>query len=296
MPEAADRGPATSRRLADLLAAGADYLQRHGVDDARVACEWLAARLLGCARLDLCRHYDRTLTQPQLDALRRGVKRLAAREPVQYLLGEWEFRNLTLTVDRRALIPRPETEQLVDRVLAAADIWARPAPLILDVGTGTGCIALSLAQERPQGRYIAIDTSADALALARENAERCGLTARVTFRQGRGCGEFEAGCADAIVSNPPYIRRDQIADLAPHIRDHEPRLALDGGTDGLDVIRAIAHDAFMVLRPGGRLFFEIGDDQGPAVRELLERLGFDEVGIQPDYAGTPRFALARQSV
>jgi release factor glutamine methyltransferase len=294
MPEAAGLPTApAARRLGDLLAAGTGYLERHGVAFPRVACELLVARLLACPRLELFRHVDQPLSAARVAALRRGLKRVAMHEPVQYVLGEWDFRGLTLTVDRRALIPRPETEELLDLVLATPDVWAHPSPFILDVGTGTGCIVLSLARERPQGRYVAIDVSAAALALARENAVRTGLAGRVEFREARGCGEFAAGSADAIVSNPPYIRRDALPALAACIRDHEPALALDGGPDGLDVIRAIAHDAAMVLRPNGWLFLEIGDDQGMPVRDLLEDLGFVAVAIRNDCAGRTRFAIAR---
>lgn len=285
--------PSTPHRLNDLLVAGTGYLQRHGVEFPRVACELLAARLLACPRLDLVKNYDRLLPDAHVAALRRGLKRVAAHEPVQYVLGEWDFRQLTLTVDRRALIPRPETEQLLDLALNVPELWMRPEPFIIDVGTGTGCIVLSLARERPQGRYVAIDASADALTLAHINAVRTGLVERVEFREACGCGEFMAGSVDAIVSNPPYIRSDVVPTLDECIRNYEPTLALDGGLDGLVVIRAIVHDAAMVLRPGGWLFLEIGDDQGPSVRELLETLGFVDVAIRNDYADKPRFAIAR---
>jgi len=234
-----------------------------------------------------------------VDAWRRGLKRVADGEPLQYVIGEWDFRRITLTVDRRALIPRPETEQLVDLVLAARELWAssvaagRGLPLIADVGTGSGCIVLSMATERPQARYVAIDASAEALELARVNAARCGVADQVEFRHGSGCGEFPAGSVDAIVANLPYIPEATVAALDKHIREHEPHQALNGGEDGLDVIRTVAHDAVMVLRPGGWLFLEIGDDQGSAVRELLEHLGLIDLAILPDLAGKTRFARAR---
>lgn len=280
------------KSVGELVAAGSAYLARHRVDCPRVACELLASRLLHCQRLELFLRDRETPPEAVVDAWRRGLQRVAAGEPVQYVLGEWEFRRLTLAVDRRALIPRPETEQLVDLVLAAQELWQRPHPLVVDAGTGSGCIVLSLAAERPHGRYAATDTSAEALALARDNAARCGA-AGVEFRQEPGCGAFPAGSVDAVVSNPPYIASGDIPGLARCIREHEPVAALDGGPDGLDAIRAIARDAAMVLRPAGRLFLEIGDDQGPAVRELLERLAFVQVDILPDLAGRTRFALAR---
>ncbi|MEI8241957.1 MAG: peptide chain release factor N(5)-glutamine methyltransferase [bacterium] len=323
--------PATTpppRTIGEFVAAGAAYLARHRVDSPRVACELLACRLFRCARLELFLHYAETPAPRLVEAWRRGLKRVADGEPLQYVLGEWDFRRLTLTVDRRALIPRPETELLVDLVLEAKELWNSPMrtqrspskpesaepplcaqsrsapsvstptssaqhPLILDVGTGSGCIVLSLATERPAARYIAMDASAEALALARENAARCGLADRVAFRQATGCGEFPAGSVDAIVANLPYIPTAAVAVLERHIRDHEPLQALDGGADGLDIVRLVARDAAMVLRPGGGLFLEIGDEQGPAARDLLEHLGFSDIAILPDLAGRTRFARAR---
>jgi release factor glutamine methyltransferase len=152
---------------------------------------------------------------------------------------------------------------------------------------------LSLATERPDARYIAIDASAEALELARANAARCGVAEKVEFRQASGCGEFPAGSVDAIVANLPYIPTAEVATLARHIREHEPKQALDGGPDGLDIVRSVARDAAMVLKPGGWLFLEIGCDQGPATRDLLEGLGLVEVEILPDLAGKTRFARAR---
>ena len=343
----------TPRTIGQLIIAGTAYLERHGVEFPRVACELLACRLIKCPRLELFLHNREIPAVRTVDAWRRGLKRVAGGEPLQYVLGEWDFRHLTLTVDRRALIPRPETEQLVDMVLEAKELWRVPEgwgdppasihregregsrregwpavdggrlgcsasralsvecraskggraeppertahPLIVDVGTGSGCIVLSLASERPQARYVAIDASAEALALARANAARCGLTDRVEFRQTLGCGAFPAGSVDAIVANLPYIPTATVATLAPCIREHEPHLALDGGADGLDIVRSVAHDAAMVLRPGGWLFLEIGDEQGHAVQDLLESLGLVAVAIQPDLAGKTRFARARHA-
>jgi len=281
--------------IREFIAAGAEFLARHHVENPHVACELLACRLFKCPRMELFLHYDEAPSPRIVDAWRRGLKRVAEGEPLQYVLGEWDFRHLTLTVDRRALIPRPETEQLVDLVLHAQELWngTTDRAVIIDVGTGSGCIVLSLATERPQARYVAIDASAEALELARANAVRCDAAARVEFRHASGCGEFPAGSVDAIVANLPYIPTGVIATLATSVREHEPHPALDGGTDGLDIIRSVARDAVMVLRPGGWLFLEIGDDQGPAVRELLEDAGLITVAILPDLAGKTRFAVAR---
>jgi len=280
----------TPMTLRELIARGDAYLQRRNVPDARVVCEWLAACLFKCGRLDLYLHLDAVPDTRIVDALRRGVQRVAAGEPVQYVLGRWDFRSLTLKVDRRALIPRPETEQLVDLVLASPQVRRSPKPLVVDVGTGSGCIILSLAHDLHDGVFVGLDVSPDALALARENAVLTGLADRVLFAESDGCGEFDPASVDVLVSNPPYIPSHVVDGLERHIRDHEPRLALDGGPDGLAVYRAVLLDAVMVLKPGGGVFFEIGDEQGPALRDLLEEYGFVEVTVQRDYAGKDRYA------
>ena len=263
------------KKLRELIALGDAYLAKRNVPDSRVACELLAARLFRCARLDLYRHLDTIPETRLVDALRRGLQRVAGGEPVQYVLGQWAFRNLTLKVDRRALIPRPETEQLVGLVLRSPQVRDTVKPLVVDVGTGTGCIILSLAQE---------------------NAELTRLAGRVLFAQSDGCGEFDPASVDVLVSNPPYIPSHIVDGLEPHIRDHEPRLALDGGPDGLTFFRALLLDAVMVLKPGGAVFFEIGDEQGPALRALLDEYGFTEVAIMQDDSGRDRYAMGVQSV
>jgi len=284
------------KTLRELIALGDAFLAKQGVPDARAACELLAARLFKCGRLELYRHLDAVPEARRVDALRRGVQRVAKGEPVQYVLGQWDFRSLTLKVDRRALIPRPETEQLVELVLKSAQVRQVPKPLVVDVGTGTGCIILSLAKELADGVFVGLDVSAEALALAKENAALTGLDGRVLFAESDGCGEFDPASVDVLVSNPPYIQSQVVDGLPPHIRDHEPRLALDGGPDGLDVYRALLLDAVMVLKPGGGVFFEIGDEQGPALRDMLEEYGFTEVAVVKDYAGRDRFATGVQGV
>jgi release factor glutamine methyltransferase len=281
----------TPKTLRELIVLGDAYLRGRAVPDARTVCELLAARLFNCGRLELYRYLDAVPQTRVVDALRRGLRRVADGEPVQYVLGRWEFRDLTLKVDRRALIPRPETEQLVDLVLASRQISQTPKPLVVDVGTGSGCIILSLASALRDGVFVGLDVSVEALALARENATLTGLAERVLFAESEGCGEFDPASVDVLVSNPPYIPSQTVDGLERHIRDHEPRLALDGGPDGLRVYRALLLDAVMVLKAGGGVFFEIGDDQGPALRTLLEEHGFSEVAIHRDYAGRDRFAV-----
>lgn len=277
--------------LRELIARGDAYLTKKGIPDARVACELLAARLLKCGRMELYRFQDRPLAPRLLDALRRGLQRVAAFEPVQYVLGQWDFRGLTLKVDRRGLIPRPETEELVEMILHAPRVRQMAKPLVVDVGTGTGCIILSLAKEMASGVFVGLDVSEDALALAQENASLVGLSDRVHFALSDGCGEFDPASVDILVSNPPYIPSAEVDKLDPWIRKHEPRLALDGGEDGLQFYRSFLMDAIMVLKPGGCLFFEIGDDQGPALEEMMESYGLTEVTIKKDYAGHDRYAF-----
>ena len=284
------------KKLSELIALGDAFLAREKIPNARVVVELLAARLFKCGRLELYRHADSVPDTRIVDALRRGLQRVSKGEPVQYVLGQWDFRKLTLKVDRRALIPRPETEQLVDLVLKSPQARQAGRPLIVDVGTGTGCIILSLASELRDGVFVGLDISPEALSLAKENAALTGLEGRVMFAESDGCGEFDPASVDVLVSNPPYIPSHVVDGLEAHIRDHEPRLALDGGPDGLNVYRALLLDAVMVLKPGGGIFFEIGNDQGPAMRDMLEEYGFTEVSIIKDYSGKDRFAAGTQSV
>ena len=283
----------TWRGILDLAV---PYLEGKGVPEATVAAELLAARLLKCGRGFLSPHLDEVPSERYLEAMRRGMARLAAGEPIQYVLGEWDFRRLTLKCDRRALIPRPETEELVTRVLNFLKSY-HPAeegrPLVVDVGTGSGCIALALASEFPEADYLGIDISAEAIALARENAARCGLTDRVKFALADGLDDFdEPGSLDVLVSNPPYIPTATCQTLDPRIRNFEPLNALDGGPEGLDFYERLTIDALNLLRPGGGVFFEIGDGQGPALEKLLFDVGFDAIKIEKDYAGHDRYASA----
>ena len=277
----------------DILRLGAEYLAGKGVPDAQVAAELLMARLLKCGRGFLSPHLDAAPDPRHVDAMRRGGRRLAAGEPVQYVLGEWDFRSLTVTCDRRALIPRPETEELVTRVLSFAKTYANPQPFVVDVGTGSGCIILSLACEMAGGVFLGTDVSPEAVSLAQENAVRCGLSGKVKFAVADGLDDFdEPQSIDILVSNPPYIATADCALLDPRIRDWEPTNALDGGVSGLDFYERLVGDAINVLKPGGGAFFEIGDGQGGALRKLFFDAGFDDIRIEKDYAGHDRYAFA----
>ena len=280
----------------EVIAKSSDFLRGKKVPDARVASELLAARLLHLGRGMLAGEMTKDVPEKYLEAMRRGMARLVKGEPIQYVLGEWDFRTLTLKCDRRALIPRPETEELVTRVLGYlnTETQRRRGGLIVDVGTGTGAIVLSLAKEfRGEAAFLGTDVSEDAIALAKENAVRCGLADRVKFAVADGLDDFdEPQCVDVIVSNPPYIETAVCETLDPRATDIEPRLALDGGTSGLDFYERYLSDAVNLLKPGGAVFFEIGENQGEAVRQLMFDCGFDDIRIEKDYAGHDRYAMA----
>ena len=280
----------------EVIAKSSDFLRGKKVPDARVASELLAARLLHLGRGMLAGEMTKDVPEKYLEAMRRGMARLVKGEPIQYVLGEWDFRTLTLKCDRRALIPRPETEELVTRVLGYlnAETQRRRGGLIVDVGTGTGAIVLSLAKEfRGEAAFLGTDVSEDAIALAKENAVRCGLADRVKFAVADGLDDFdEPQCGDVIVSNPPYIETAVCETLDPRVKDFEPRLALDGGTSGLDFYERYLSDAVNLLKPGGAVFFEIGENQGEAVRQLMFDCGFNDIRIEKDYAGHDRYAMA----
>ena len=281
----------------EIISKSSEYLETKGVPDARVASELLAARLLHLGRGMLAGELEKEVPEKCVEAMRRGMARLVKGEPVQYVLGEWDFRTLTLKCDRRALIPRPETEELVSRVLSHLRSRLPSSvsrPFVVDVGTGTGAIILSLASELKQDAvFLGTDVSEDAIQLAKENAERCGLAERVKFAVMDGLDEFdEPQCVDAIVSNPPYIESSVCETLDPRVKDFEPRLALDGGASGLDFYDRYLSDAVNLLKSGGAVFFEIGENQGEAVRQLMFDCGFDEIKIEKDYAGHDRYASA----
>lgn len=280
---------------AETIAKAESYLSAKGVPEARIAAELLAARLLRVGRGMLAGEAGHEADERLLEAMRRGMKRLSSGEPVQYVLGEWDFRTLTLKCDRRALIPRPETEELVSRVLAFLAARDATRRFTVDVGTGTGAIILSLARElKGDGVFLGTDLSEQAISLARENALRCGLDGKVRFAVADGLDDFdEPGIVDVIVSNPPYIESAVCETLDPRIRDWEPRMALDGGVSGLEFYERYLSDAFNLLRGGGAVFFEIGENQGEAVSRLMFEYGFEDIRVEKDYAGHDRYASAR---
>jgi release factor glutamine methyltransferase len=257
-----------------------------GVPDAHVDAELLVAHVLGVPRSRLTG--PNGLLGPDEEAkLRALVGRRASREPLQYVLGEWGFRRLTLAVDRRALIPRPETEVLVDRCLALLE--DADAPRILDVGTGSGAIALALADEVPGATVVAVDASADALALAAANAERSGLAAQIELRLGNLL-EPADGTFDLVVSNPPYVPLPDRASMQPEIVDWEPDAALFDRGQTVEIVETAAP----FLKPGAALALELADGSAARVREQLERTGYVDVRITRDFARIERVVEARR--
>ncbi len=279
----------------EVIDKAAEYLDSRNVPDACTAGELLAARLLSSNRGELFKFLDKEPTSRQLEAMRRGMSRLVKNEPIQYILGEWDFRHLTLKCDSRALIPRPETEGLVSLVLDHLKrSYAGQKPFVVDVGTGTGAIILSIASEyKGEGVFLGTDISEDAVSLARENAALCGLEERASFVVMDGLDDFdEPQSVDIIVSNPPYIESDVCETLDPRVKDFEPRLALDGGTNGLDFYDRYLADALNLLKSGGSVFFEMGDTQGEALEHLMQGYGFSDIKILKDLSGRDRYAVA----
>jgi release factor glutamine methyltransferase len=275
-----------------------DYLREKGVERGRLEGELLLAEVLGLRRLDLYLQHDRPLTAEEITAFKPLLLRRARREPLQYILGRTAFRELDLKTDRRGLIPRPETEALVQEVLdwatARGDVDGPGAGLTaVDVGTGTGCIALSLALEGPFGRVTATDASGDTLDLARENARHTDLEDRIEFLQGSVYAPVAGRRFDVVVSNPPYVAESERDFLSPEILEWEPEGALFAGADGLDVLRGLVAGVAEHLAPEGLLALEIGMDQAERVVELIRATGaFAEPSVRNDLAGRPRIVLA----
>jgi len=285
------------------------YLSERGVERGRLDAEHLLAHALGLERLQLYLQHDRPLTSVELDRFRPLLRRRARREPLQYILGTAAFREVELAVDRRVLIPRPETEVLVQAVLdrmggadgggdpgGGASAVAPGGPTALDVGTGSGAIAVSLALEGPFARVVATDASPEALEVARANVETAGVAERVELRDGALFGPLgPEERFDVVVSNPPYVADGEADALPPEVRDWEPAQALFAGPDGLAVLRDLLAGAPRHLAAGGLLAVEVGAGQAPILAALLEESeGWAEVEIGADLAGRERVLLARR--
>jgi release factor glutamine methyltransferase len=276
--------------LIELIRSTTDYFAKRGIESPRLNSEHLVAHALGCKRLDLYMMFDRELGEAELAPLRDQVRQRGAGVPLQHLLGTAEFHGRLFNSDARALVPRPETEQLVEEVLKRASSHNGNSIRLLDVGTGTGVIAITLALELPHATVEAVDISPDALALACENAERLGAADRVAFRQA-DLLEGATGAYTCIVANLPYIASSVLPTLSREVQ-HDPRLALDGGTDGLDLIRKLILQAKEHLT-GGTLALEIGDDQADDVSAFLTKENYRDMDVASDYGGCRRFVFAQ---
>ena len=271
-----------------LLRWTADYFRARDIESARLDAELLLSATLGMDRVALYVNFERPLNPGELADYREKVRRRAGREPLQYILGEAEFWSLPFTVSPAVLIPRADTEVLVEEALKKLEARAR----ILDVGTGSGAVAIALAHEKPDSRVTALDCSDAALEVARGNARRN----RVEERCPCVLGDLKAlpqGPYDMIVSNPPYIPAQEWERLMPEVRDHEPRLALVGDGDGLEAYRKLAVQARHVLNPGGWLLVEAGIGQAADVAALFKAAGLSDIGQRDDYAGIPRVVMGR---
>jgi len=319
----------------EAIQKSADFLAKKGVESPRLQTELLLAHLLNLPRMSLYLNFERALKPAETDALREFVKRRGRREPLQHITGSTSFCGLEMAVNRHALVPRPETELLAEagwqflnkisegRVTRAPNSTDKAefrdsqssALLALDFGTGTGCIAIALAVKCPNARITATDISAEALALAGENAARHHVSERIeflpadgfagvteTWERGRPAREFENTDAwprrtrsfDLIISNPPYIPSAEISTLQPEVRDFDPRAALDGGADGLDFYRMLSAQAKPFLKPDGKIMLEFGDGQAEAIRKVCETEKWIVEAVKEDYSHRARILIARR--
>ncbi len=314
-----------------------DFLAKKGVESPRLQTELLLAHLLKTPRMKLYLNFERVLTPEETDALREMIRRRGQREPLQHITGSTSFCGLEIAVNRHVLVPRPETELLAEfgwkflNKLSEGRAPRDPNPndksefrdsqslslRALDFGTGSGCIAIALAVKCPAAKIIATDISAEALALAKENAKRHNVVERIEFLQSNGFELMSEGRVtrvpesnietkigdshssplrkmefDLIISNPPYIPSAEIATLQPEVRDFDPRIALDGGTDGLGFYRLIASHATAFLKTGGKVMLEFGDGQAEAVQKIFEDEKWIVESVEQDYSHQPRILIA----
>lgn len=271
-----------------------DLFRRAGIDTPELDARLLAETAFSMHRLELVNREREPASGEALERLKAMAERRLRGEPVVRILGAKEFFGLQFSLNAATLVPRPETELLVVRTLALLE--GRHHKRILDLGTGTGCIAISVLTESPSATAVAVDAAGEALVCARANAEHHGVAKRLDAREGSWFEPLEAGDKfDVIVSNPPYIARKTIETLSPEVKDHDPRLALDGGPDGLDAYRTIFAQAARWLKPEGWVVVEIGADQGPQVRALLQKAGFEDVIVEKDLADLDRVVYGHHS-
>jgi release factor glutamine methyltransferase len=279
-----------------LLGWVTEYFTGKGVDAPRLSAEWLLCYVLGLKRIELYTQFNKVIGQEQLSRLHELVKRAGAHEPIAYITGKKEFYSLEFEITKDCLIPRPETELLVERAIEFLRTRTGEQ-FICDLCTGSGCVAVAIARNFAGCRIVATDISDAALALAEKNVAKHGLTNRIKLLQGDLFEPVIAGLGpakfDLIVSNPPYVSEPEYEKLAPNVKDFEPKSALTAGKDGLDIIKKIITGANQHLKPAGTLMLEIGNEQANAVHKLLETAGcFSDVKIEKDYSNLDRLAIA----
>jgi release factor glutamine methyltransferase len=269
-------------------------LENAGVESPVIDARLLVEAAAGATRADIIADPHHPLSQAQSVELERLLQRREAREPISQILGVKGFWKIMLRVNAGVLTPRPETETILDVVLA--DFAPAAQFRLLDLGVGSGALLLAILAERPGAVGLGVDVSEAAIAVARDNAAHLGLASRAAFLRGNWTAGLAAEGFDLVVANPPYVRSGDIEALAPEVRDHEPRLALDGGRDGLDAYRRLTHETLRVLRPGGQFAVEIGFDQGPAVAAMFESAGAERVRVVRDLGDRDRVVAGAKKI
>lgn len=277
----------------ELIRVTAEFFAEKGIESPRLDAELLLAHVLGCTRLQLYLNHERPVVAIELDRYRALVRERGKRVPLQLLVGEVEILEHSFLVRAGVFIPRPETEVLIERCRALPFAGGGPGTIV-EAGVGTGCIGLSLLTHWPQARLVGYDVNPAAIALTRENAERLQVVDRLELRTTSAFEGPELPACDLLVSNPPYVRADVIDSLAPEVRDHDPREALDGGDDGLHAVRALAERGLAAVVPGGWIALEHGDDQGESAPAVLRAAGWADVAVHDDLSGRPRVTIGRR--
>lgn len=273
-----------------------EFLARKGVDSPRLQTELLLAHLLKMPRMRLYLSFERPLAEAEINSFRDLIKRRGQREPLQHIIGSTSFCGLEIKVNPQVLVPRPETELLAERGWTFLNARSLPRPAVLDIGVGSGCLAIALASKCPTAEVTAVDISPEALAVAQENAARHGVAERIRFLQGDCFGPLATGSSfDLILSNPPYIPTAEIATLQPEVRDYDPHTALDGGADGLDYGRRLAAEAGRFLNQQGRLMMEFGDGQAEPLRRVFEEQKWVVEATLEDYTHRARIIVVSRS-
>jgi release factor glutamine methyltransferase len=275
----------------EVLQSTAAYFTRKGIEQPRLNIEHLLADTLGKKRIELYLEFDRQLTEQELAPLRAKVRRRAEGEPLQHVLGSWDFYGRTFLTDSRALVPRPETEQLLAAFLDQLQVQPARHHRLLDVGTGSGVLAITLALQNPDWEILALDVSADALSLAKANAQRFAITERLSFLESDLFGQV-GGRFTGVVANLPYIPSEELAGLSIEVK-HDPVRSLDGGSDGLELIGRMIRSVPQRLEADAVLALEVGPGQAERVRDLLSAENFRDISVKNDYQGVQRIVVAR---